>query len=234
MICVTFALPEESTVLRSVLHNSWFLERGRLPVLTGTISEREVVVGHTGVGFDSCRFHLEKILASEKPRLLITSGFAGGLTPALQQGDVVLSENFSDPLLVQRAQQNLRDERRVFWGRTTSQPVIAETVEQKMDLARQTKALAVDMESAVIREICAASEIPMLSVRGISDAHAVSLPVPFTVWFDLHSQQPRRFALAAYLIRNWHCIRPFARFATQIVHTRAHLTRCLLKVIKGV
>lgn len=233
MICVTFALPEESGDLRRALAHRRYLERGRLPVIAGFRNDIEVVVGHTGIGFDSCRLHTEKLLVHAPPRILISSGFAGGLDPGVRTNDVVLSESFSDPELLKNARTSLRGDRRVFVGSTASKPLLFETAEDKRALAQQTRALAVDMETAVIAELCRDDAIPMLSMRGISDSVRTSLPIPFTVWFDMVHQKPRPFPLMMHLLRNPHAISPFTHFVRQLRNTRAHLTRCLIHVIEG-
>src|SRR5207302_9183362 len=129
------------------------------------------------------------LLKEHRIDYLISSGFAGGLDPKLEIGDLIFAENFSDPALLDKALGISIAGVRVHFGVLTTQPRAAETVEDKRRLARETSAAAVDMETAHIFKACKEHGVPMLSVRGISDAATQRLPVPAPVWFDAQRQR---------------------------------------------
>ena len=81
MIAVTFAVPSESQSFRQLIDRS----------------NHEVSILHTGVGEKITRERIEKFLEGQRFRFLLSSGFAGGVTPSLGVGDLLLAENFSDP-----------------------------------------------------------------------------------------------------------------------------------------
>src|SRR5947207_5192212 len=87
MIAVTFALASES--------------RGLLRLLGER--EKEAVVLHTGVSAEVCRERIGSFLDAHEVKLLISSGFAGGVEPSLVPGDLFLAENFSAPQLLRQA-----------------------------------------------------------------------------------------------------------------------------------
>ncbi len=203
MIAVTFALPNESREFVRLVANH----------------NRKVTILHTGVGEKNCRARIEPFLDSQRFDLLISSGFAGGADPSLGVGDLLLAENFSDAQLLADAQELLTS--RV--GRLVSADRVIETASDRLQLARDNGAAAVDMETEWIARACAAREIPMLSLRAISDTAAAPFPAPPAVLFDLEQQKTDRLRLAAYLLRRPSGVVGLTRFARQIAATRTNV-----------
>jgi adenosylhomocysteine nucleosidase len=148
-------------------------------VVRGRLGGAEVVAMAAGIGADATR-----ALADERPRVLVSCGFAGGLDPALRTGDVVVASSVADgatarfrpadPVL-RKAVAALAGCRQ---GEIVSAAEVAATPAEKRALA-QSGALAVDMESAGAARAAAAANIPWLAVRVILDPAHVALP-PFT------------------------------------------------------
>lgn len=222
VIAVTFALPEESKDFVAKLQGARMAADGTLPVVTGELHGRRIAICHTGVGAESCGARIVPFLDQYRPVTLISSGFAGGLDPALKVGDVVIAGNFSSAVMPAKAGllQAIR-------GTMTTQARVAETVAEKAALFSQTGKSAVDMETAVIFEQCSRRGIPMLSLRGISDSAGDELPVSFAIWFDATKQKPRVGALLWELATHPAKIPAFARFVRGISFTRARLTEAL-------
>lgn len=222
MIAVTFALPSESRAFRRHLAS----QRG------------EVAILHTGVGAAACRQRLEPFLDAQPFDIVISSGFAGGIDPSLGVADLLLAENFSDPGLLARAQALLTVVRDSVEPGKTSFPThvarlvttdrIVETAAERADLARGQGAAAVDMETRWIAEACARREIPLLSLRVISDTAAAPLPAPPEVLFDLEQQRVPAATLLGFLWRHPLALVRLVRFASRINGARRHLTEALL------
>jgi adenosylhomocysteine nucleosidase len=224
MIAVTFALPQESQDFRRALRSAETVSSGAGPLLRGRLGEAEVLVGHTGVGPEAAARNAAALLASARPSLLISTGFAGGLDSRLATADLLVAENFSAPELVAQSRPLLAGNAHAFFGQMTSQPQTAETVAAKAALARETGALGVDMETASIAAACAKAGVPLLAVRAISDCAQDPLPVPFAEWFDLAGQRPRPFALVKYLAFHPAEIAPFTRFVRGLTPARRAFT----------
>jgi nucleoside phosphorylase len=227
LIAVTFALPDESRDFTARLRDARKIRRCSLPVILGRLGEKQIAVCRTGVGALSCRVRVTDFLQSHRPEILITSGFAGGLDPVLKVGDLVLARNFSDTQLLAKIAPQ-----KIAAGVLTTQPQVAQTPADKAALAAQTGATAVDMETAIIAELCAQRGIPVLSLRGISDAAGDELPVAFSIWFDVEKQKPRVGALLWELATHPAKIPAFAKFVRGITLTRARLTNALFEVIE--
>jgi adenosylhomocysteine nucleosidase len=170
-----------------------------------------------------------RFLGSHTPQLLVCSGFAGGLDPKIQTGEVVVADNVSTPSLLDTARSCFSKD--VFFGALTSQLAPAETISEKQHLAATTGALAVDMETGWILEVCKAAGIPLLSLRGISDTALQSLPVPFSAWFDAQNQKARPVSLILYLLFHPAAIPPFVRFVRGIFKAKKLLSEALVKWI---
>src|SRR5579864_9120366 len=97
MIAITFALRTESSGLAAQLRD-------------GKIDNQQIEIVHTGVGRKMCELKMQEFLRGTRPDLLISAGFAGGVTEELRVGDLVLAENFSDPQLLAAAHQSLSDQ----------------------------------------------------------------------------------------------------------------------------
>ena len=119
-------------------------------------------------------------------------------------------------------------------GGLTTQTRAAETIEAKQRLATQTGAVAVDMETSWIADVCAAAGIPMLSLRAISDAADQPFPVPGDVMFNALRQQPRYFVLPMWLLAHPGHIGPFIRFVRGLGPARAKLTEALRIIVAGI
>lgn len=216
-ILVTFALPQESGDFRKALCH------GRL---------EGVRVEHFGVGPAMAAERIGRLLAVEKPRLLICAGFAGGLDPRLPVGGLVVADNLSTPEVLLRARAVAPSQPHCLFGSIISRATPVESVADKAALFRETGALAVDMESEAVAAACAAAAVPLLVVRTMSDPAGTPLPVPFADWFDLPGQQPRVFGLLNYLALHPGRIGPFAHFVRGLAPARRALAKFLIAFLE--
>lgn len=145
MILVTFALPFESSRFRR------------------TASARDVRIIHTGIGREAARAAVSAAIKENGPSLVISSGFAGGLDPALSIGEMVVE-----------AADGLEFRSGIF---ATADDVLA-TAQAKSEFRERTTADAVDMESDGIRDVCDVAGVPLVIARAISDASNEDLGVP--------------------------------------------------------
>ncbi len=130
-----------------------------------------------GIGRQNAGNSIRDFLTANTPDLVLTCGFAGGLNPELQPGEVIfaidgsLNPNYQLPakLLAAGAKP----------ATFTCADRIATTVAEKQQLRRQTNADAVEMESGEIHTVCQASGITCATIRVISDAANEDLPLDF-------------------------------------------------------
>ena len=211
-VAVTFARPEESGAFRRKLGGGRKGKCGTLTAWRGSIGGISVTVVHTGIGPASAQRAIRELLTHEKPRRVISAGFAGGLDPALRAGDT-LAADFPTPLIFSKA-------------------IPLETPAEKIAAFRETGARIVDMETDIIGAACSGAGVPLTAVRAVSDTADESLPVPFGVWFDTARLRARPLALVLHLLRRPSHIAPFARFVLRLPRVAEALAQAIAAALR--
>ncbi len=228
MIGITFALPAESSGLRNHLRD----KRKEGDLVSGRLGDHAIAICHTGVGATHSNRVMEQLLHKARPRLVISSGFAGAVANDLKVRDLILAENFSDPVLLGRAKEILSD-RQARTVKLFTSAAIVDSIDERNEIADASGAAAVDMETGSISEICKGHGVPMISLRAISDTPSDPLPAPADILFDIASQRTRHGRLFAYLLRHPGSIAPLLNFARRIKHVRADLTEAIIELVRG-
>lgn len=127
----------------------------------------------TGMGRGNAERGIYYALDEVKPRLVLTCGFAGGLNPILQNGQIVFAADDESPF-------------RDSLEKAGAHPVsffcarrVAITSEEKQKLWRGTGMDAIEMESETIRDVCRERDVPAVTIRVISDSAMEDLPLDF-------------------------------------------------------
>jgi adenosylhomocysteine nucleosidase len=154
-ILICFALKEEAAPFRKIAAGK-----------TG------ITILLTGIGRQNAEKSLREFIATHSPKLVLTCGFAGGLSPELKLGDVVF-ETSDETLRVKLLGAGAKP-LKIFCADR-----IATTVAEKKKLRAETGADAVEMESAAIHAVCRERGIPCATVRVISDTASEDLPLDF-------------------------------------------------------
>lgn len=176
-ITIIFALEREARPLLRFWPTTTRLPgRGRPTWATTLPTGQPVEVIISGVGPQAAREALaERLADAEPPARVIAAGFAGALSDALPvtalyQPAQVIDEAgngfVSLPLLELVPMQ----------GRLLTTTRLIGCAVQKLALGRLHRAMAVDMESAAIAQVCQANQIDFSCLRVIADARATTLP----------------------------------------------------------
>ncbi len=164
--------------LRGVIatHGAGFVAR------EGGLAGKRLVVVESGIGAAAAAQATRALVAGHQPRWIISAGFAGGLDPRLAQGDILMADEIVDeqghklaidfrlPPDATQMPRGLHVGRLVTVARIVGEPAA------KRALAQRHAALAVDMESWSVAEVCRQEKIRFLSIRAISDAVDRALP----------------------------------------------------------
>jgi adenosylhomocysteine nucleosidase len=122
---------------------------------------------------------------------VILAGLAGGLDPTLRVGDVV----------IEAGGEHRVAKLQCIWGRIHTSDCLVSTPTQKAALFAETSASAVDMESSIVRLRADAVGLPLVVIRGISDAANDSIPPQMIHWID-SAGQPKPASIALGLLKN--------------------------------
>ena len=231
MIAITFALPAESSDFIRRIENASPNSREGVESFRGRLHGRSIAVIHTGVGRKICRERLEILLRRENFESLISAGFAGALERDLRVGHLLVAENFSSPEFLGSPKLDLAGET-TFLGKLLTVPRMVETVADRENLNRKYGAAAVDMETEVIAELCAAHSLPMLSIRAVSDTIAEPFPAPANVLFDVAKQQTDFVRLGAYLITHPSAFGRLNAFRKRVTVARKALADALDRIVR--
>ena len=174
---------------------------------------------------------MKKFLHQQQCKYLISAGFAGALDRELRVGNLLLSENFSSPELLNSPRLDFADDE-IFMGKLATVPGIVDSKSERDRWAAQSGAAAVDMETQFIAAACAAQGIPMLSLRAISDTDSEPLPHRRNVLFDLEKQKTNFARLALYLATHPGAMMPFNAFRQRVALVRRSLTSALEKLLR--
>jgi adenosylhomocysteine nucleosidase len=217
MIAITFALRTESIGLTAQLRN-------------GKIDNQQIEIVHTGVGRKACQRKMAEFLSGPRPDLLISAGFAGGVTEDLRAGDLILAENFSDRQLLSTAQRALAAQKVRTITLFTAESII-DSIAERNRIVKEHGAAAIDMETEFIASACAAHGVRMLSLRVVSDTVQEPFPAPPAILFDIAKQNTNFLRLGAYLLAHPIAIPRLLRFSRQIARARKSLTDALTRLL---
>jgi len=148
----------------------------------GRHGDREVVVVESGAGGPRAAKATNALIDAYRPRLVVAAGFAGGLSPQAGRQNLVVATSLVD---VQAREIAIDPAPLLPWldevphlhcGRLLSFDRVVRLREEKQQLGRRYDALAVDMESFAVAEVCRERAVAFLSIRAISDAADNELP----------------------------------------------------------
>ncbi len=166
-----------------------------------------MVVVESGVGAEAAVRATEALIEGHEPRWIISAGFAGGLHEHLAQGDILLADEIVNTLGRQLAidfqldREAIAAQRHLHVGRLlTMDRVIADAAE-KESLGRAHGALAVDMESLAVADVCRRGKTRFLSVRIVSDAVGHTLPKDIDYLVKRKTTASRLGAAAGAIVR---------------------------------
>jgi adenosylhomocysteine nucleosidase len=179
---IVFALGIESGGLVDRLESSVSIHGSGFLAREGKLQGRHVVVVESGPGCAAAARATEALVAGHRPAWVVSAGFAGGLTADLRRGDILLADG-----VVHTAGQRLSIDLKVdpaslaqspglHVGRLLTTDRIIRHPEEKRSLGQSHEALAVDMETWAVAEICRREKVRFLAVRVINDAVDDELP----------------------------------------------------------
>jgi adenosylhomocysteine nucleosidase len=179
---VVFALSIEAGCFVDTLGDVRVTRGDGFVVRQGGLGGRDVVLVESGAGGEHATTATHAMIDAYQPRLVVSAGFAGGLVPYARRQDLILATELRNSVgqeiaLDPKAHVSwLGDVPRCHLGRLLTLDRVVRLREEKEELGRRYEALAVDMESFAVAEICRTRDVEFLAVRAVSDALEDELP----------------------------------------------------------
>ena len=181
-VAVVFALGIESGGLEDLLGQVVTIRGDGFVACRGTLAGRRVVIVRSGPGAQAAAKATEAVISGHRPQWVLSAGFAGGLTPELARHDLVMADGLVDTagkklaidLKIDPAE--LARSPGVHVGRLVTADRVIRLPSEKRSLGKAHQAVAVDMESFAVAEVCRQRQVRFLAVRIISDAVDDELP----------------------------------------------------------
>ena len=181
-VAVVFALGIEAGGMEDLVEGAVGIRGYGFSVRQGGLKGRHVVVARSGPGHQAARHAAEAIIAGHRPQWVISAGFAGGVRPGPARHDLVMADCLIDAdghrLVVDLKvdPQSLAQTPGVHVGPLVTVDHVVRLPDEKRALGQRHQALAVDMESYAVAEVCREREVRFLAIRILTDAVDDELP----------------------------------------------------------
>jgi adenosylhomocysteine nucleosidase len=156
---------------------------GKFVFRGGLFGDIRVALAQSGMGPGLAKKATQALIDGHSPAWIVSAGFSGALQPGIKIGDIVVASSILDTEGSELAidlKMPADPAKGLHVGRLLTVDRIVRTVEEKKVLGERCSALAVDMESLSVAQICRQSKIRFLAVRVISDDLSADLPSEIT------------------------------------------------------
>jgi len=143
----------------------------------------KLLITLSGTGARNAKQAAERLLENGATQI-ISWGCAGGLSPELKAGDLIIPEFIQDQsnallkshVSLHSKLTKLLNEQVFFTGKLIESTTIISSQEEKAHLFTKHNALAVDMESAAAAHVAKTNNTPFIAIRTIVDPASFDLP----------------------------------------------------------
>jgi adenosylhomocysteine nucleosidase len=235
---VVFALGIEAGAFEDRLAGKIHIQGNKFAARQGGHKGRGVVVVHSDVGRENAARATEMLIAGHKPKWILSAGLAGGLQPQLKRGDMVMADAILDKTGQRLAiDLNIPPEQRAATPGLHVGPLL--TVDQvvfkadkKRELGQQHGAIAVDMETFAVAEVCRREKQRFLSVRVICDTVDEELPAEVERLVKKKGTARKIGAAAGSILRRPSAVKDLWHFRTTALQCAERLAKFLEGVIE--
>lgn len=152
---------------------------GRFTFRGGRYGDIRIVSAESGMGFSRARSATQALIEAHTPLWVLSVGFAGALREEMKVGEIVMADSIVDThghemkidLHVASDPQH-----GLHVGRVVTADAMIRKVDEKRELGSTLDAVAVDMESLAVAQVCRETSTKFLCVRVISDDMSADLP----------------------------------------------------------
>lgn len=206
-IAIIGAMEEEVLILREAMENKEVKTIAGSEYTTGTLRGVDVILLRSGIGKVNAAMTTSVLIHEFQPDVIINTGSAGGLSPELQVGDIVISSEvrhhdvdvtafgyeygqvpqlpaafIADARLVQIAAACAEVDQKVKTVKgliATGDSFMNDPVRVRAIAEKFTDLQAVEMEAAAIAQVAHQFNVPFVIIRALSDVAGKESDISF-------------------------------------------------------
>jgi adenosylhomocysteine nucleosidase len=204
---LVFALSIESGGLIDRLAGVIMTEGAGFVAREGGLHGRRLVIIESGMGNSPAVRATQALIDGHEPRWVISAGFAGGLDDRLALGDILMADQIVGTdgqrldIDFTLAADTMTQARHLHVGRLLTTDRVISDPDEKRALGKRHGALAVDMETLAVAEVCRSEKIRFLAIRVISDVAAQTFPPDIDYLINRKTTAGRLGAAAGAILR---------------------------------
>lgn len=211
---IIVAMQSEFDLVKSILKNQTQRQQNHITFIEGVIEQNEIVLMKSGIGKVNAACACVEMINNFKPDIIINTGLAGGIDKNLSVMDIVLASKTTyhdvwcgeecqigqipdlpaefegDKKLIEIA-QSIQTDLKIHTGLIVGGDVFVTDINTLKDIKTKfPSALAVDMESTAISQVCHLYNVPFLAIRIISDTPGIENH--YEQYFDFWNKAPEK------------------------------------------
>jgi adenosylhomocysteine nucleosidase len=204
----------------------------------GGLDGRRLLVVESGIGCQRAAAATQALVDGHRPRWIISAGFAGGLVDELALGDIVMANQIVDAqdqrldVDFKLTQNEQAASPRFHVGRLLTSDVIVHEPNERRTVGQRYGALAVDMETWAVADVCRREKVRFLSVRVISDSVQRRFPPEIDNLIKRNSTAGRLGAAAGAILRRPSSIKDLWQLREDALIASERLATFLTGVVK--
>jgi len=176
---IVFALASESGGLEDRLEEKIWIRGEAGQVVIGRAGQKNVAIIVTGPGAKSAHVGTEALILGHHPRWIVAAGVSGSLNEHVRPMELIIPNRITD--LTGRALQvgltlDADQTKGIHVGPLLSVPELVRHPLERRKLAEEHHAVAVDLESFAVAEVCRRYQVPMWVVKIVTDGVDDQLP----------------------------------------------------------
>ena len=226
MIGIIGAMSEEVDIIKKEMKFTYEEKIGRFTFIIGSLRNRKIVLAESGIGKVNAGMMATIMITKFNVKAIIFSGVAGALDKRLSVGDVVIGEKMiqhdmdvrefglkkgeipriatsvfeSDKEILDIISSFELPDHKIYKGTMSSGDQFISSKQVKTDLAEEFSAMAVDMESSSVAQVCYQLERKCLVVRSISDSVTDDSMMEYSKFIELAAHNSKE--IVCYLMEN--------------------------------
>ena len=152
---------------------------GKFTFRGGKFGDIRIAIVESGMGFANARRATNALIDAHTPSWVLSCGYSGGIRESMRVGDIVMADAIADTHgneLKVDLTMSAEGQKRLHVGRFVTTDQMIRLVDDKRKLAEKYDAIAVDMESLAVAQVCKENGTRFLGVRVVSDDMSQDLP----------------------------------------------------------